>query len=133
MSRGRILVVDDESTIRQTFRLVLGEEGYEVEEAATGEEGVEKVKQQVFDLVFFDLVLPGIDGIETFRRMTAVRGGLRVVLLTAYFEQLGERLEEVRGVGMSDAFLVKPFGNDEIVRATHRYMTLPKDNPPSEP
>ena len=65
----RILIVDDESGIRSSLKGVLSDEGYSVEAAATGEECLERLGGGDFDLVLLDVWLPGIDGIETLRRV----------------------------------------------------------------
>ena len=63
-----ILIVDDEPGIRETLRLVLGDEGYDTEAVASGEECLRAFEKRDFDLVLLDVWLPGVDGLETLRR-----------------------------------------------------------------
>ena len=74
----RILVVDDDPKIRTVVRRGLAYEGYRVVEAASGEEGLEKAREHLPDLVILDVMMPGIDGLEVTRRLRSA-GDLRVV------------------------------------------------------
>ena len=122
MSRGRILVVEDEPTVRKVFELVLGDAGYEVEAVESGEEGVERVQRTPWNLVFCDFRLPGIDGLETFKRMKAIQKDVPVVIVTAYFHQVEEQLREGWCLGTHDAYLRKPLENEELVKAAEKYV-----------
>src|SRR5581483_127058 len=79
----RILVVDDDQKIRTVVRRGLAYEGYRVVEAATGEEGLEKAREHLPDLVVLDVMLPGIDGLEVCRRLRASGDELAILMLTA--------------------------------------------------
>ena len=65
----RILIVDDERNIRRTFGMVLRAEGFEVAEAEKGEDALALAERERVDLVILDVRLPGIDGLETLRRL----------------------------------------------------------------
>src|SRR5262249_50665440 len=71
MSAGRILVVDDDPQIRRVMRVTLTGQGYEVDDAKTGESALEKLREERFDLVLLDMNMPGMGGIETCR---SIRG-----------------------------------------------------------
>ncbi|NQU42492.1 response regulator [bacterium] len=66
---ARILIVDDSESIRETLGLTLRFKGYEVQEAENGEQALKILQQDVFDLVFCDLAMPGMDGREVIRRL----------------------------------------------------------------
>ncbi len=66
---ARILLIDDESSIRRTLKEILSFEKYEVVEAMDGLDGIEKVKQQKFDVILLDIKMPRMDGIEAFERL----------------------------------------------------------------
>ncbi|MBC8423995.1 response regulator, partial [bacterium] len=68
---SRILIIDDEKNIRRTFGMVLKSEGFEVAEAASGEEGLEAWRADGADVVILDVRLPGKDGLEILREMRA--------------------------------------------------------------
>lgn len=81
-----VLLVDDQESFRSAARLVIGvAEGFElVGEAETAEEGLEKVEALTPDLVLMDINLPGMDGLEATRRLTADGGTPRVIVLSTY-------------------------------------------------
>ena len=111
-----ILVVDDDELSRRMMKILLSREGHQVELAANGMEAVEAIKSQKFDIVFMDLQMPGMDGIETSQKIRKwENGGLRtfIVALTAsYLPELGQELFEA---GM-DNYLSKPFELEHIQR-----------------
>lgn len=65
---AKVLLVDDESSIRRTLKDILSFEKYEVVEAVDGLDGIEKVKQQSFDVILLDIKMPRMDGIEAFEK-----------------------------------------------------------------
>ena len=75
--KPRILVIDDEAAIRDSLKMILEYEGYDVMRRATGEEGVELVEREAPDLVFLDIKMPGMDGLEVLQRLRAYRRGAR--------------------------------------------------------
>jgi signal transduction histidine kinase len=79
---ARILIVDDETTIMLALCRTLGEQGYEVEGAASGEEALSIVRQRQFDLILADLMMPGMDGISVVRAVLQIDPGLVAVVMT---------------------------------------------------
>ncbi|MBL8216110.1 MAG: response regulator, partial [Bryobacterales bacterium] len=71
MSTGRILVVDDEPQIRRVLRTTLAAQGYEVSDARTGEEALQAIREQRFDVVLLDMNMPGMGGLATCREIRA--------------------------------------------------------------
>ena len=80
----RILIVDDEPGIRQSLKGVFEDEGFATESASSGEECLRKITESTFDLVLLDIWLPGIDGIETLRRMRDVSPSTRVIMISGH-------------------------------------------------
>src|SRR5947209_6737857 len=81
----RILIIDDEENIRRVTRLTLEATGYEVGEAGNGERGLETFGDgATWDAVLLDQRLPGIDGIETLRRIKERNADARIIMMTAY-------------------------------------------------
>lgn len=111
MSRPRILIVDDDPGIRFVIREVLEDEGFYVDEASDGEEGIKKVEQAHFDLAIVDLVMPRKDGFSFLREARSLRPDLITVVITAY----GSQQSALRAIkeGAYDYF-AKPFDNDEL-------------------
>ena len=86
----RILVVDDESSIRRALRPPLVELGFRVAEASRGEEALQLMRPGAFDAVLLDVNMPGIGGIETLRRMRALSPRLPILMLTVRDHSPGE-------------------------------------------
>jgi len=106
-----ILVVDDEQGMRDSLSEWLREDGYAVTELDCGEKAVEAVAKAPYNLVLVDLKMPGIDGIETMRRIRALHEDLPVIIITAYatVDTAVQAMKE----GAFD-YVVKPFNPEEI-------------------
>ena len=81
---ARILVIDDEPAIRDTMRMILEYEGHDVLLAGSGQEGLTIVERETPDLVFLDIKMPGLDGLEALSRMRATNDALPVVIVSAH-------------------------------------------------
>lgn len=110
----RVVIAEDEAIIRLDLKEILQGEGYEVVgETGRGDEAVTLVREYQPDLVILDIKMPGVDGIEAARRITAeVR--VPVLILTAFSQR--NLIEEARDAGVA-AYLVKPFQRGELVPA----------------
>jgi two-component system OmpR family response regulator len=86
----RVLVVDDDATIASTFGAILRGEGYEVASAGNGAEAVQLARQNSFDLILLDLVMPGMDGLTALERLRAANPRAPVVILAADVDPDGE-------------------------------------------
>ena len=107
---GRVLVVDDDETVRDVVRRYLERDGHEVIVAGDGESALQLVAAQVPDLIVLDLMLPGIDGLEVCRRLRQ-RHSVPIVMLTA----LGEEEDRVVGLQLgADDYVTKPFSPREL-------------------
>src|ERR1700720_770282 len=112
MSKGSILVVDDESEIREGLEILLKSEGYGVSSAETGESGLAKLEQHPFDLLLLDVSLPDRNGLELLREIRKRDPQLSVVLITAYGS-----IEMARAAFKGGAldYITKPWSNDELL------------------
>src|SRR4026207_957937 len=81
---SRILIVDDEPGIRQSLKGVFEDEGFATESVSSGEECLKKIAQSAFDLVLLDIWLPGIDGLETLRRIRELSPTTRVIMISGH-------------------------------------------------
>lgn len=107
----RILIVDDEATIRDVLRRYLERQGFAVNEAADGREALKLVERGAPDLVVLDLMLPGMDGFSLADRLRRVNP-VPIVMLTAK----GELEDRIQGLEMgADDYIVKPFSPREVV------------------
>src|SRR5262249_62341012 len=105
MAEGRILVVDDEESIADSFRAVLQDEGYTVRTAGSAARALAEVERADWDVAFVDLVLPDMDGLELLKKLKARRPGLLAVIITAHGS--GAKGFAAREAG-AWAFLEKP-------------------------
>jgi two-component system response regulator MprA len=110
-NRPRILVVDDDPRIASSLRRALVYEGYEVETAGDGSEGLVKARDLPPELVILDVMMPGLDGIEVCRRLRA-EGDVAILLLTAR-DGTSARVEGLDSG--ADDYLVKPFAYEELM------------------
>src|SRR5947209_12443638 len=83
-TQGCVLIIDDEEEIRESLQTLLEFEGYEVEAAANGEEGLSKLGDRPFDLVLLDLALPDRNGIELLPEIRSLDPQISVIMITAY-------------------------------------------------
>jgi DNA-binding response OmpR family regulator len=108
----RVLIVEDEAAIAEAIEYALRGEGYEVEIAWDGIEGLEQTRSRDFDLLILDLMLPGLTGIEICRRLRAEGATVPIVMLTAKASEL----ERVLGLELgADDYVTKPFSMPELV------------------
>jgi two-component system response regulator MprA len=108
----RVLVVDDEPAVRQALDRALRLEGYDVELAANGIEGLDRLRSEAPDVIVLDLLMPDVDGIEVCRRLRATRDRTPVLMLTAR-DGVDDR---VTGLDSgADDYLVKPFALEELL------------------
>ncbi|MCB9133904.1 MAG: response regulator transcription factor [Anaerolineales bacterium] len=109
-----ILVVDDETTIREVVRRYLERDGFKVREAADGYACLDALAEHIPDLIVLDLMLPGIDGLTITRqlRLNPKYKGIPIVMLTAK----GETNDRIRGLDLgADDYIPKPFAPREVV------------------
>lgn len=124
----RILVVDDEAQIRKALGINLRARGYEVELAATGEEGLRLAAERRIDLALVDLGLPGIDGIEVVR---GIRGWSEMPMIVLSVRESEQDKVAALDAGADD-YVTKPFGMGELlarIRAVTRRVAGRDDAP----
>lgn len=108
---AKILVVDDERDICKALSILLSKEGYSVKEAYNGEEALELVKREAFDLIMTDIKMEKMDGFALLREAQKISPETPVIMMTA-FASVGSAVEAMRA-GAAD-YITKPFINDEI-------------------
>ncbi len=120
----RVLVVDDDPEIGTLFRRVLGNRSQTVTVARDGYEALERVNQEKYDLVFLDVKLPGMDGVETLEKIKNISPDSIVVMMSGY--SVEEEIKKAIDMGAQD-FLTKPFEDmDQImtIEEVARYLSL---------
>ena len=110
-----LLVIDDEEGIRKSFVLALEDSEYRVDTAESGERGIEMGKEGNYDLIFLDLKMPGLNGVETLRELRKTTRGVPLYIITAFYEEYFEELKSAEKEGIDFEVLRKPFKSDQIV------------------
>ena len=109
--KPRILVIDDEAAIRESMKMILEYEGYEFAGAATGQDGLTSIEREPPDIVFLDIKMPGMDGLEVLGRIKATNDTLPVVIVSGHATI--ETAVEATKKGAFD-FIEKPLSRDRI-------------------
>src|SRR3954447_5132301 len=110
--KSRILVIDDEAEIRRSVRMILEYEGYEVIEASSGPEGVTLAEREAPDLVFLDIKMPGMDGLDALQRIRAANETLPVVIISGH-GTVSTAVEATK-LGAFD-FIEKPLASERVL------------------
>src|SRR5271156_6219681 len=120
---GSVLIIDDEAEIRESLQTLLEMEGFEVETAISGEEGLSQIGDRPFDLVLLDLALPGRDGMEILSEIRSHDSRLPVIMITAY----GTVENAVRAMQSGAAnFIQKPWDNEKLLADVRAAVGLRK-------
>ncbi len=110
--KRKILVVEDEEDLVKGLKLNLGDEGYELDWAPDGIEGLRKALEATPDLILLDIMLPGMDGLEVCRQLRAKDVDVPIIMLTAK----GEEIDKVVGLEIgADDYITKPFSIRELL------------------
>ena len=120
---GKVLIVDDQFGIRMLLNEVLKMEGYETYLAANGVEALELLTTMKPDLVFLDMKIPGMDGIEILKRMKQQDPEVKVIMMTAYGEL--DLINSALSLGAL-SYLPKPFNIEDVARISQEHVTIVK-------
>ena len=110
--KARILVVDDEAEIRRSVRMILEYEGYDVQEASNGPEGLALIEREAPDLVFLDIKMPGVDGLEVLQKVKQLNESLPVVIISGH-GTVSTAVEATK-LGAFD-FIEKPLASERVL------------------
>ncbi|MDF1757965.1 MAG: response regulator [Legionellaceae bacterium] len=120
----RILVIDDEEAVRRSFELALEDTGFELTTVDSGAKGVKEVVNG-YDLVFLDLKMPNMNGVETLKKIREFSLSLPVYIVTAFHKEFLIELDEVRKIGLEFQLLRKPIGSVEIQTLVQSVLDKP--------
>ena len=114
-----ILIVDDQMGMLETFTDILEDKGYKVTTAEDGYAAIDKVKKQSFDVIFMDIKMPGINGVQTFREIKKINPKTAVIMMTAYSVEslVKEAIEEG-----AYTVIYKPFEIERVVETIERVL-----------
>jgi two-component system NtrC family response regulator len=121
MAQGKILIVDDDSSIRKVVGFILEEAGYAVRTAASGPEALAMIEKDRPDLVLTDIKMPGMDGIALLKEIKKIDESITVIVLTAFGTV--ETAVEAMKTGAAD-YLTKPISRDELTLTVHKTLRL---------
>src|ERR1039457_1553477 len=110
--KGSILVIDDETEIRESLEQLLELEGYKADVAATGEEGLRCIENGLFDLVLLDINLPDRNGLDLLQQIKRESPELGVIMITAYASTQMAFQASKQG---ADSYITKPWDNDKLL------------------
>ncbi len=114
----QILVIDDDLAIRKSFALALEDADCQVDTAESGEEGVDKASNTEYDLIFLDLRMPGINGVETLIRLRDNGHKMPVYIITAFHEEFMDQLRVAGDEGYDFEVMQKPIMSEDLVSIT---------------
>ena len=117
--RANVLVVDDQIGMLETFTDILEDKGFDVDTAEDGFQAIRKVKEQGFDIIFMDIKMPGINGVQTFREIKKINTKASVIMMTAYSVEdlVKEAIEEG-----AYTVIYKPFDMDKVIQTIERVL-----------
>ena len=118
-TKTNILVVDDQIGMLETFTDILEDRDYKVVTADDGFTAIKKVKEQSFDLIFMDIKMPGLNGVQTFRELKKIDPKITVIMMTAY--SVEDLIEEAVEEG-AYAVIYKPFNMDRVIQTIERVL-----------
>lgn len=121
-----ILVVDDNRFAQLAFEYALKDTPYAVHTADSGQEAIAKCTGQRFDLVFLDLKMPGMDGVETLRQLARIHADVPVYIVTAYRQEFMQRLREAAREGLAFQVAAKPLDEQQIREAVSAALEGPR-------
>ena len=125
-AKRHVLVIDDDAVVGRSFDRVLSGKGYEVDTALNGEEALKDIEEHDYDVVFTDIKMPGMDGLEVAKRIKAKCPWTPVVVITGYGSAENEARAHVLGV---NGFVRKPLTPEIIESITLKALEKPEEAP----
>jgi len=121
MEDPKILVADDEAVIRDLFRRILETKGHQVTMAKDGSEALDKIKEEPFDVVFLDIVMPGIGGLKACQTIEKINPEVKIVMMTGYGTEVEEEIGKSLKAGAYEC-LYKPFTIKELLDTLEKVL-----------
>ncbi|MCK4815044.1 response regulator [bacterium] len=122
----RILVIDDDEGIRKLFLLSLEGKGFQIDTAESGEQGIEIMQQTKYDLIYLDLKMPDMNGVETLRELRKMNKDVPVYIITAFHEEYFDQLKAAEEDGIDFELLKKPFDSEQLILVTKGVLDGPE-------
>jgi two-component system response regulator HydG len=116
--RKSILIVDDDPGMTDTLSDILFEKGYDVDTTDNGYQAIKMVKKKAYDFALMDIKMPGINGVETFKKVHEINPETKVIMMTAYF--VNDLIKEALKGGIFDIFH-KPLDIGKVIKMIEKY------------
>ena len=111
----QILVIDDDAAVRKAFELAFEGSAYDLSSAESGRLGIHRVQEQRFDLIFLDLRMPGLDGVQTLREIRRLGCAAPVYIVTSFHAEFLGQLSELAREGVEFEILSKPVAFPQLL------------------
>jgi DNA-binding response OmpR family regulator len=129
-TREKILIIEDEADLVKGLELNLADEGYDVDWAADGREGLRRALEEAPDLIILDIMLPGTNGLEVCRELRQKKANIPVIMLTAKSEEV----DKVVGLEIgADDYITKPFSVRELLARIKAHLRRERMEPRTVP
>jgi DNA-binding NtrC family response regulator len=123
-NQTKILIVDDDDTIRSTMKAILEDEGYKVDLAASGKEGVQKAKETSYNIALLDIRLPDMEGVELLKLMKPAIPRTRKIMVTGY-PSTKNAIDALNK--NADAYLIKPVDIEQLIGTIKEQLKLQQE------
>jgi DNA-binding NtrC family response regulator len=120
----RILIVDDDETIRTTMKAILEEEGYNVDLAGNGKEGIQKTNERAYNIALLDIRLPDMEGVQLLKLMKETLPRTRKIMVTGY-PSTQNAIEALNK--NADAYLIKPVDIEKLLSTIKEQLRLQEE------
>jgi len=121
----QILVIDDEKAIRNSFTLTFEESEYMIDTAESGEKGIEITQEKKYDLIFLDLKMPGMDGVETLRKLRETDKDTPIYIITAFHQEFLDKLRKAEEDGIDFEVIRKPVDSEQLTHIVKGILDKP--------
>jgi len=123
MNTTRVLLVDDNTSLCKTMSFILERKGYDVSIVIDGEAAIDRVREQLYDVIIMDIKMPKMDGVETFKKMKKVRPDIPVLMMTGY--AVPDLVDEALKEG-AWAVMYKPFDMEVVLKQIEEIVSSGK-------
>lgn len=121
MKKTKVLVVDDEDSIGIGMTELLRDEGFEAAYVLSGRDAVDAVRARGYEVIFMDMIMPGMNGLDAFREIKKIKPDAKVVLFTGYFKDAEDAILQGIREGMIEDFIRKPYFVEEIIKSARKH------------
>jgi len=120
--KKRILIVDDSLFVCVSMKDTLSSANYSVKYARSGEDAMDLLKNRMYDLIYVDMIMPGMNGIKTCELIKEIYPDAKLIFMTGCYDDVQKRHESFVSVGGEDYCLYKPFTRDEVLLSAATFL-----------